>query len=137
MSHHSGHTISETLARAVELTEEALTQIMQIAIEQIREGLETTSHIEAAERDMRSALRQLVLAEREAPARSTLPTAVGHHDLSAGRQADTASRANGNRTAALTDQPRGAGEDRLQAPPQAAGPTRTVGLPARGLADEI
>jgi hypothetical protein len=55
----------ETMASAIELTERALTQVAHIAIEQIHEGLETSNHIEAAERDMRSALRQLVLADRE------------------------------------------------------------------------
>jgi hypothetical protein len=59
-----------TMARALELTEQALGQVARIAIEQIHGGVETGGHIEAAERDMRSALRQLVLAEREVQARS-------------------------------------------------------------------
>lgn len=42
----------------------------RIAIEQIHGGVETGSHVEAAERDMRSALRQLVLAERELQSRA-------------------------------------------------------------------
>ena len=54
-----------TMARAIELTEQALGQVARIAIEQIHGGIESSSHVEAAERDMRSALRQLVLAERE------------------------------------------------------------------------
>ncbi len=57
--------IATTLARALELSEGALEQITRVAIEEIRGGLETSSHIEAAERDMRNALRQLVMAERE------------------------------------------------------------------------
>jgi hypothetical protein len=59
-----------TMARAVELTEQALSQVARIAIEQIHGGVETGTHIEAAERDMRSALRQLVLAERELQSRA-------------------------------------------------------------------
>jgi hypothetical protein len=62
----------------MELTEEALPQIMKVAIEQIREGLETTRHIEAAEQDIRSDPRYLVLAEREAATSSTLPTTFSH-----------------------------------------------------------
>ena len=55
----------EALRRALELTEEALGQVSRIAIEEIRDGVESSNHVVAAERDMRSALRQLVLAERE------------------------------------------------------------------------
>jgi hypothetical protein len=54
-----------TLSRAIECTEEALAQVARIAIEEIHNSLETSSHIQAAEREMRSALRQLVLAQRE------------------------------------------------------------------------
>lgn len=50
---------------AIELTENALSEINRLAIEQLRRGAETSPHIEAAERDLRSTLRQLVLAERE------------------------------------------------------------------------
>jgi hypothetical protein len=62
--------ISGAIVRALELTEEALAEVTQIAIEEIRDGLEASNHVDAAERDMRSALRQLVLAEREVRARS-------------------------------------------------------------------
>jgi len=62
-----------TMARAVELTEQALSQVARIAIDQIHGGVETGTHVEAAERDMRSALRQLVLAERELRSRSAAP----------------------------------------------------------------
>ncbi len=62
---HVDERLLETMESAIELTERALTQVAHIAIEQIHEGLETSNHIEAAERDMRSALRQLVLADRE------------------------------------------------------------------------
>jgi hypothetical protein len=58
-------SIIATLARAIELSDEALGQVARITIEGIRSGHEVGSHIEAAEREMRSALRQLVLAERE------------------------------------------------------------------------
>jgi hypothetical protein len=59
------HSIVATLARAIELSDEALAQVGRITVEAIRRGLPASSHVEAAERDMRSALRQLVLAERE------------------------------------------------------------------------
>ncbi|MGO9489552.1 MAG: hypothetical protein ACLQBB_11050 [Solirubrobacteraceae bacterium] len=58
------------MTRAIEVTEDALGQVARIAVEEIHCGLEASSHIEAAERDMRSALRQLVLAERELRSRS-------------------------------------------------------------------
>jgi hypothetical protein len=58
-------SIIESVVRAVELAEEALAQVSRIAIEEIRNGLESSHHISSAEREMRSALRQLVLAERE------------------------------------------------------------------------
>jgi hypothetical protein len=61
-----GHArIGETLAQALRLTEEALSEVALIAVAEIRSGLEGSSHVEAAEREMRGALRQLVLAERE------------------------------------------------------------------------
>ena len=59
------HGIITTLARAIELSDEALAQVARVTVEGIRFGLPASSHIEAAERDMRRALRQLVLAERE------------------------------------------------------------------------
>jgi hypothetical protein len=62
----------DRLALALQDTQQALAQVPQIAIEEIRDGLEAGDHVQAAERDMRSALRQLVLAERE-PRRQTLP----------------------------------------------------------------
>jgi hypothetical protein len=61
----SNRDISETIARALELTEEALSEVARIAIEEIHSGLEASNHVQAAERDMRSALRQLVMAERD------------------------------------------------------------------------
>jgi hypothetical protein len=66
---HAQSTI-ETLALALECTEDALAQVARIAIEEIHSSLETSSHVQAAERDMRSALRQLVLAERELRSRA-------------------------------------------------------------------
>jgi len=56
---------AEAMERALQLAEEALEQVTRIAVEQIRDGIESSNHVEAAERDMRSALRQLVLAQRE------------------------------------------------------------------------
>jgi hypothetical protein len=64
-SRHGNQNVIATMARAIDLTEQALGQVARIAIEQIHGGVETGNHVEAAERDMRSALRQLVLAERE------------------------------------------------------------------------
>src|SRR5262249_52099429 len=61
----SDHTIIATLARAIELSDEALGQIARITVEGIRRGLQANGHVEAAEGDMRGGLRQLVLAERE------------------------------------------------------------------------
>jgi hypothetical protein len=58
-------SIIATLTRAIELSDEALAHVARIAIEGIRSGVEVGGHVEAAERDMRNALRQLVLAERE------------------------------------------------------------------------
>jgi hypothetical protein len=62
--------VVDRLALALEVTQEALAQVQQIAIEEIRYGLEASDHVQAAERDMRSALRQLVLAERQLGSRS-------------------------------------------------------------------
>ncbi|HTX11440.1 MAG TPA: hypothetical protein VME22_22655 [Solirubrobacteraceae bacterium] len=67
--------IADLMERALGLAEETLEQIARIAVEQIRRGVESSNHVEAAERDLRSALRQLVLAKREwrtvpAPART-------------------------------------------------------------------
>jgi hypothetical protein len=59
-----------TTERALELGEAALGEVARIAIEQIHGGLEAGNHVDAAARDMRSALRQLVLAERELGTRS-------------------------------------------------------------------
>ncbi|HTX31307.1 MAG TPA: hypothetical protein VMD09_07970 [Solirubrobacteraceae bacterium] len=70
-SKRGSQDVLATMASAVELTEQALGQVARIAIEQIHDGVETGTHVEAAERDMRSALRQLVLAERELHSRST------------------------------------------------------------------
>jgi len=57
--------VAEIMERALGLAEETLEQIARIAVEQIRRGAESSNHVEAAERDLRSALRQLVLAQRE------------------------------------------------------------------------
>lgn len=64
-SERSHARVGETLAQALQLTEEALSKVAQIAIVEIRDGLEASSHVEAAEREMRGALRQLVQAEHE------------------------------------------------------------------------
>jgi hypothetical protein len=69
VSSRGDQDINRAIGRALELTEGALAEVTQIAIEEIRDGLESSNHIDAAEREMRSALRQLVLAERELNAR--------------------------------------------------------------------
>ncbi len=71
-------SIIATMGRAVEVTEDALGHVARIAVEGIHRDLEVSSHIEAAERHMRSALRQLVLAEREL--RSRRPPIAGLDD---------------------------------------------------------
>ena len=68
--------IITTLARAIELSDEALAQVARVTVEGIRFGLPASSHIEAAERDMRRALRQLVLAERELRSRAEVGSRV-------------------------------------------------------------
>jgi hypothetical protein len=59
-------------ARAIELTEETLQELARIAVEGIHNGASAGAHAEAAERDMRNALRQLVRTERELRARAAL-----------------------------------------------------------------
>lgn len=77
-----GIAVAERLSLALEQTQEALGQIQRIAVEEIRIGLRASDHVEAAERDMRDALRQLVIAERELrshplpPASLSRPTIV-------------------------------------------------------------
>jgi outer membrane protein TolC len=61
----SGEEVDELLDRALETTEEALAQVTRLAIQRIRRGAETPPHLEAAERDLRSALRQLASLRRE------------------------------------------------------------------------
>ncbi len=73
---NSEQSIIATTTRAIELTEEALAQVAQVAVEGIHCGLEASAHVEAAERGMRDALRQLVLAERELRSRAGLVTGL-------------------------------------------------------------
>jgi hypothetical protein len=68
--------VAEILDKALGLAEETLEQIARVAVEQIRRGAETNNHVEAAERDLRSALRQLVLAQREWRAPIVPPTSL-------------------------------------------------------------
>ncbi len=67
---------AEIMERALELAEDTLEQISRIAVEQIRKGVES-SHIAAAEREMRSTLRQLVLAQREWHTKSASGIRIG------------------------------------------------------------
>lgn len=71
--------VAEIMERALQLAEDALEQITRIAVEQIRKGVESSNHIEAAERDMRSALRQLVLAQREWHHKAAPRVRIGEH----------------------------------------------------------
>ena len=65
MSSQAKRALTGTIEEALSLTETALSHVTRIAIEQIRNGLGPSSHVEAAERDIRSALRQLGMAARE------------------------------------------------------------------------
>jgi len=69
--------VADILEQALGLAEETLEQIARVAVEQIRRGAETSNHVEAAERDLRSALRQLVLAQREWRAASVASASAG------------------------------------------------------------
>jgi hypothetical protein len=82
MNARPDQNILATVARAVELTEAALGEIARVAIEQIHGDLDSSTHVDAAERDMRSALRQLVLAEREL--RSSSEARTGPDDRAEG-----------------------------------------------------
>jgi hypothetical protein len=81
--------VAEIIERALQLAEDALEQITRIAVEQIRKGVESSNHVEAAEREMRSALRQLVLAQREWSAKSAPPSPGQRLDLVAGVTPDS------------------------------------------------
>jgi prophage DNA circulation protein len=73
-SKRSDRNIATVMARALELTEQALSEVARIAIEEIHSGLESSNHVQAAERDMRNALRQLVMAERDLRSKSGMRT---------------------------------------------------------------
>jgi hypothetical protein len=60
-------TTEELLHRALEATEEALSEVTKLAIERIRLGADNPPHLEAAERDLRNALRQLAILSRTSP----------------------------------------------------------------------
>jgi hypothetical protein len=72
--------LAEMMERALELAEETLEQVTRIAVEQIRKGIATSNHVEAAEREMRSALRQLVLAKGEWHIKSAPRVSLGEHN---------------------------------------------------------
>jgi hypothetical protein len=63
--HPPSNEVDELLNRALETTEEALAQVTRLAIQRIRRGTENPPHLDAAERDLRSALRQLATLSRE------------------------------------------------------------------------
>ncbi len=62
---HSEAAIS-AIDLALQSTEAALGQLATVVVENIRVGGEVSPQVEAAERDLRSALRQLSLAKRHA-----------------------------------------------------------------------
>ena len=49
---------------ALQSTEAALVQLTKVVMDNIRSGGEASPHVEAAERDLRSALRQLAQVKR-------------------------------------------------------------------------
>ena len=55
-----------SLDQAMRSTETALGQLTKAAIEEIRREADVSPHVEAAERDLRNALKQLGLAKRAA-----------------------------------------------------------------------
>jgi hypothetical protein len=63
--HPASDEVDELLNRALETTEAALAEVTKLAIQRIRRGVENPPHLEAAERDLRNALRQLASLSRE------------------------------------------------------------------------
>lgn len=63
--HPSTEQVDELLYRALEATEEALGEVTKLAIQRIRLGVDTPPHLEAAERELRNALRQLASLSTE------------------------------------------------------------------------
>jgi hypothetical protein len=57
----------DSLNEALRSTEEALSRVTTLAIQRIRSGAENSPHLEAAERELRNALRQLAALRRERP----------------------------------------------------------------------
>jgi hypothetical protein len=78
MTSQAKQSSTGTIEEALALTEEALGHVTRIAIEQIRNGRGISTHVEAAERDIRSALQQLGLASRERPPQPR-PARAGEH----------------------------------------------------------
>jgi hypothetical protein len=70
--HSASDEVDELLNRALESTEVALGEVTKLAIQRIRRGVENPPRLEAAERDLRNALRQLASLSRER-ARSAQP----------------------------------------------------------------
>jgi hypothetical protein len=61
----SDEQVIGTIAQARALAEEALALLARVALDEIHQGLEASSHLEAAEHDLRGAVRETVLAERD------------------------------------------------------------------------
>jgi hypothetical protein len=56
--------IGSPIDLALQSTEAALVQLTKVVMDNIRSGGEASPHVEAAERDLRSALRQLAQVKR-------------------------------------------------------------------------
>ena len=70
--------VAERFGVALEQTQEALSQVQQVAVEEIRIGLQASHHVEAAERELRGALRSSFwLSAGYEPDRSCLLVSIG------------------------------------------------------------
>ena len=61
----SDEQVIGTIAQARALAEEALALLARVALDEVHQGVEASSHLEAAEHDLRGAVRGTVLAERD------------------------------------------------------------------------
>lgn len=61
----SDEQVIRTIAQARALAEEALVLLERVALDEIHQGFEAGSHLEAAEHALRGAVRETVVAERD------------------------------------------------------------------------
>ncbi|HTU79544.1 MAG TPA: hypothetical protein VMF09_12370 [Solirubrobacteraceae bacterium] len=59
-----GERVDSPIELALQLTEAALGQLTKVVMDNIRHGGDASPHVEAAERDLRNALRQLSVVKR-------------------------------------------------------------------------